>query len=282
MQFARPGQRSAVGDLLGGGPFDLQRGAWSDDTALMLCLAESLLACESFDAVDLQRRIERWSAEGAPSATGQCVGITAGTARSVRRTAGAGVVQPCNEAAPLSRVAAAVLYCFAARDRALEYAAASARLTDATPLVQDACRLLAAMLHAALRGESLERVLCPPDAVFAGQPLLPAVARVAMEPPGAVPPARAEPALQVLAVARWALQGGGGFRAGALRTVNQGGDADVAGAVYGALAGAVLGHSALPAAWTGALLERPALEAVADRLLTAALVGLADSGAAIR
>jgi len=66
-----------------------------------------------------------------------------------------------------------------------------------------------------------------------------------------------------------------------LRTVNLGGDADVSGAVYGALAGAFLGQSALPAAWTGTLLERAALEVTADRLLTAALVGLADSGAAI-
>jgi ADP-ribosylglycohydrolase len=63
--------------------------------------------------------------------------------------------------------------------------------------------------------------------------------------------------------------------------VNLGGDADVTGAIFGALAGALQGQSALPAAWTAALLQRPALEALADRLLTAALVGLADSGAAI-
>ena len=33
----------AVGDMLGGGPFDLPRGAWSDDTAMALCLADSEL-----------------------------------------------------------------------------------------------------------------------------------------------------------------------------------------------------------------------------------------------
>jgi hypothetical protein len=148
--------------------------------------------------------------------------------------------------------------------------------------VQDACRLLAAMLHAALRGEPLEHVLSPPPALFADQPLLSAVAAVAAAAPATAPPAYLEPALQALAAARWALQGGGGFRVGALRVVNLGGDADVSGAVYGALAGACLGQSALPAAWTGDLLERAALEATADRLLTAALVGLADSGAAIR
>jgi ADP-ribosylglycohydrolase len=280
-QFARPGQRSPVGDLLGGGPFDLPRGAWSDDTALALCLAESLLEYEAYDAPDLQRRILRWSAEGAPSATGHCVGITAATARALRHLPAAGAAGSCDEAAPLSRVAAATLFHFASRTRALRCAQDSARLTDASALVQDACRLLAAMLHAALRGEPLERVLTPPAAVFAEQPLLPAVAALAAVQPSAAPPSHDEPALQALAAARWALQDGSGFRAGALRTVNLGGDADVSGAVYGALAGAFLGQSALPSAWTGALLERAALEVTADRLLTAALVGLADSGAAI-
>ena len=38
-QFRKPGSFAAVGDLLGGGPFDLPRGAWTDDTAMALLLA---------------------------------------------------------------------------------------------------------------------------------------------------------------------------------------------------------------------------------------------------
>jgi ADP-ribosylglycohydrolase len=270
-----------VADLLGGGPFELPRGAWSDDTALAICLAESLLASEGLDAAELHRRMLRWSRDGEPSATGHCVGITAGTARALQREPGAGAANLCHEAAPLARVPSAVLYYFASRARAIAGAQAAAQLTDASPVVQDACRLYAAMLHAALRAEPLERVLSPPAAVFAGQPLLPVVAELATQEPGHAGPTHLEPALQALAGARGALQGGGGFRAGALRAVNLGGDADVTGAIFGALAGALQGQSALPAAWTAALLQRPALEALADRLLTAALVGLADSGAAI-
>ena len=45
-QYRRPGRFTPVGDMLGGGPFDLPRGAWSDDTAMALCLAESLLERE--------------------------------------------------------------------------------------------------------------------------------------------------------------------------------------------------------------------------------------------
>jgi hypothetical protein len=40
-QYKKPGTFAPVGDMLGGGPFDLPRGAWSDDTAMALCLADS-------------------------------------------------------------------------------------------------------------------------------------------------------------------------------------------------------------------------------------------------
>ncbi len=49
------------------------------------------------------------------------------------------------------------------------------------------------------------------------------------------------------------------------------------GAVYGQLAGALYGQGAIPPGWLAALAGRALLEAMADRLLTAALVGLAET-----
>jgi hypothetical protein len=63
-QFRKPGSFAAIGDLLGGGPFDLPRGAWSDDTAMALLLAESLLERDGFDAHDQVQRYVRWQREG--------------------------------------------------------------------------------------------------------------------------------------------------------------------------------------------------------------------------
>jgi len=56
--------------MLGGGPFDLPRGGWSDDTAMALCLAESLLGCEGFDSRDQVARYRRWQQEGTCRAPG--------------------------------------------------------------------------------------------------------------------------------------------------------------------------------------------------------------------
>src|SRR5512147_1852763 len=40
-------------DMIGGGPFRLARGQWTDDTSMALCLAESLLAKAGLDPLDL-------------------------------------------------------------------------------------------------------------------------------------------------------------------------------------------------------------------------------------
>ena len=38
--------------MVGGGPFNLPAGAWTDDTSMALCLANSLLERGKFDATD--------------------------------------------------------------------------------------------------------------------------------------------------------------------------------------------------------------------------------------
>jgi ADP-ribosyl-[dinitrogen reductase] hydrolase len=78
----------------------------------------------------------------------------------------------------------------------------------------------------------------------------------------------------VLSSARWALANGGNFRTGALLAVRVGEDADVIGAVYGQLAGALYGQNAIPATWLASLARRPLIEEMAERLLTRALAGV--------
>ena len=287
-QFRKAGSFSAVGDLLGGGPFDLPRGAWSDDTAMALCLAESLVEREGFDARDQVERYTRWQREGYLSATGQCLGVTAATARALaaaqwRRQPFAGSHDPLLlDPEPLSRVAPNVLYAFANPEQAVAWAADAARTTCQAPLVVDACRLLAAMLHAALRGESRARVLSPHSDIFGARPLKPEVAAISTRVYGAgyLPPPADGGALAVLELARWCLAESGSFREGALRAANLGGNSDVIGAVHGQLAGAHYGVSAIPRGWRQALAQQELIVQLGDRLLRDALVLLGDTAGA--
>jgi ADP-ribosyl-[dinitrogen reductase] hydrolase len=267
-QYRRPGRFTPVGDLLGGGPFDLPRGGWSDDTAMALCLAESLIERQGFDPRDQVVRYRRWQQEGYLSATGQCVGITAGTARALalaqwRRQVFSGPHDPgILDPESLSRVAPVAMYFFAqGATVAAEQAADSARTTCQAPLVLASCRALARALHAALSGR-------PKTAILA--------AGRSFDDPGVKSPGPAPPdtAPAVLAAALDAFDRTANFREAVLAAANLGGSSDVVAAVCGALAGAHYSVGAIPAPWRDSLMKRQWLESFADRLLAHALMGL--------
>jgi ADP-ribosyl-[dinitrogen reductase] hydrolase len=151
------------------------------------------------------------------------------------------------------------MYGFAEPQRVIAQVLAATRVTSQAPPVMDACRRLAAMVHAALHGNSRQEVL--------GVEMLPVTAP-------AVSPAAGAPAL--LQLAAWAFGSTDNFRDGALRAVNLGGDADVIGAVYGQLAGAHYGVRGLPPDWLAALAQREQIAALADRLLNCAVVRLSQ------
>ena len=282
-QFRKPGSFAAVGDLLGGGPFDLPRGAWTDDTAMALLLAESLLEREGFDAQDQVGRYVRWQREGYGSATGQCVGISASVARALataqyKRQPFAGSHDPDQlDKDPLSRVAPAVMYFFADAAASVARAAEAARITAQAPMVLDCVRLFAAMLRLALAGRDKAAILRPPRESWVSPSTRPEVLAVyegsysRRMPPDI---SGGGHVVQALEAALWAFHHGETFREGALLAANLGRDSDVVGAAYGQLAGAYHGVSAIPGIWRNSLMKQEVVMDTADRLLTHALVDL--------
>jgi ADP-ribosyl-[dinitrogen reductase] hydrolase len=284
-QFRKPGTFAPVGDLLGGGPFELPRGAWTDDTAMALLVAESLVQKEGFDARDQVDRFVRWQRDGYGSATGQCVGITSNVARSLaqalyKRQPFAGSHDPDQlDKDPLSRVAPVVMYFFGDPKVAVARAAESARITAQAPIVLDCVRLFAAMLHLALAGREKALVLRPPRESWISPTTRPEVLalyegayarREAQEISGG------GSILQALEAALWAFHRSASFREGALLAANLGRDSDVVAAAYGQLAGAHHGVSAIPGIWRNSLMKQEVVIEHADRLLTHAMVTLGN------
>jgi ADP-ribosyl-[dinitrogen reductase] hydrolase len=261
-QFKKPGRFTPLGDLLGGGPFDLPRGAWSDETAMALLVADSLIEREGFDAADQVERYRRWQQEGYLSATGQCLGITGGTARALamaqwRRQPFSGTHDPAaQEADALARVVPVVMYFFGDAAAVQSYAAQAARTTCQAAPVLESCRALAAGLHAALSGKAKAA------SISAVQQLLPPAS-------GGKTPAALAAALEVFG-------GTHNYRDAVVAAANLGGDSDVVGAACGALAGAHYTASAVPTLWHNSLMKLELLESTADRLLAHALLGLGN------
>jgi hypothetical protein len=75
LEFTRPGHFEPLSDLVGGGPFKLKAGEWTDDTSMALCLAESLVERRGFDPVDQMQRYCRWTNDGHLSVKGHCFDI---------------------------------------------------------------------------------------------------------------------------------------------------------------------------------------------------------------
>jgi ADP-ribosyl-[dinitrogen reductase] hydrolase len=283
-QFRKPGTFPPVGDLLGGGPFDLPRGAWTDDTAMALLLAESLLEC-GFNPNDQVGRYARWQREGYGSATGQCVGISANVARSLatalyKSQPFSGSHDPAQiDKDPLSRVAPVVMYFLSDAGQAVSHAAEAARITAQAPMVLDCVRLFAAMLRQALVGREKAAVLRPPRDTWLTATTRPEVlglyegSYARRMPPEITGGGHI---LQALEAALWAFNASETYRDGALAAANLGRDSDVVSAVYGQLAGAYHGVSAIPGIWRNSLMRQEVVIDTADRLLTHALVTLGD------
>jgi ADP-ribosyl-[dinitrogen reductase] hydrolase len=279
LEFSAPGTFTPLSDLVGGGPFRLPAGAWTDDTSMALCLAESLVERGGFDAVDQLARYVRWWRHGHLSSTGRCFDI-GGTVRAALQRfqqtgdPASGSTEPSSAGnGSLMRLAPVVL-AFASNPReAVEMAAASSRTTHGAREAVDACRYMAALLVGALAGESKERLLSPRFEPVPGlwheAPLAPRISEVAdgsfrrKDPPGIRGTGYVVESLEAVL---WAFDRSTSFREGALLAVNLGDDADTTGAIYGQLAGAHYGLAGLPQDWLSRLVGPDMIERLADGL----------------
>lgn len=274
LEFTRPGTFAPLKGMVGGGPFGLPPGAWTDDTSMALCLAESLVESGGFDAADQMRRYVRWYRDGHLSSTGSCFDIGNATRTALGRFLETG--DPFSGSADphsagngsLMRLAPVALAYARRPKQALEYAALGSRTTHAAETAVDACRFYTALLVGALDGLDKTRLLAAD--FWSHGPLHPKIAAVAAgsfkrrEPPeirgsGYV--------VQSLEAALWAFHKTEDFAAGALGAVNLGDDADTTGAVYGQLAGTYYGAENIPESWREKLIMKEKIAKFADDLL---------------
>lgn len=264
--------RPQVTTIVGGGPFGLPPGGWTDDTSMALCLGQSLVASGGFDARDQIERYVRWWQQGENSVTGRCFDIGNATRSALQRYRETGAPlagDPSPNAAgngSLMRLAPVALAA-SSEDQAIEWAGLQSRVTHAAREAVDACRLYARLLFRALAGAEKPALLDP--ALADGLSLAPAVDAVARGSyRRAMPPAikGSGYVVHALEAALWAFDQSSTFEAGAILAVNLGQDADTTGAIYGQLAGAHYGLAGIPAAWRDTVLWHEQIIALADQL----------------
>lgn len=264
----------AIGDALVAGAARETAQAWTDDTGMTLCVAESLLDCGGFDGRDQLERYRNWAVDpaaagAAPDATLRVV-VRDVLARSAwKRGAVQGSHDPAQlDASPLARSAACALFAAGNPAVAAALAADTTRVTHQAPLLVDACRLLAAMIAQALAGSSRELVLATADRL-GGAPLRDEVRALAAGwlagRSGRRRPQTA--ALGALDRAVRCFSRSRGVADGMERALDSPDtDKDAVCAVYGALAGAHYGEEAIEPALRRRVANLAMVERIADRL----------------
>jgi ADP-ribosyl-[dinitrogen reductase] hydrolase len=286
---------AAIGDALGmplefGPPQPLDRlvremmparlppGTFTDDTEMALALADSLLAHRPLDPADLARRFVGWLQAGPDD-----VGIHTREVLSRFATGQlwAAAVHAVQQQRPNSAGNGSVMRCWPVAlahwddlDQLLEDSRLQSRVTHPHADCQAGSAFINATIYYLLRG------VPPAEAIAQTQDAadLPAALRAVIQQA----PGRSRDELKnsgwvrhTLESAAWGLLTTDTFEEAVVQVVNLGNDADTAGAVVGALAGAAYGLEAIPLRWQQALQgEWPLGSGV--RWSTADLAGLAE------
>lgn len=275
VEFCRRDTFEPVNGMRAGGYFKLPAGAWTDDTAMALCLAESLLEHPQLDPKDLLDRFCQWAAKGANTSTGVCVGIGQNTLRVLGNYHRTGTLQApetrqkSDGNGALMRLAPVAIRHWRDEQSARRIADAQSRTTHFSDMSAGACELTAALLAKLISGQPWEAAVLVPqnpswhDAVKELDPSTnwSARSRDSIRSSGFV--------LHTLEAALWAVDTTSSFDEAVLRAVNLGDDADSVGAVAGQLAGARYGLSAIPPQWRQELLQEPRIERLGRALFAA-------------
>ena len=273
LEFSGRDTEPPVTDLVGGGPFRLAAGEWTDDTSMALCLADSLLERGLLDVDDVMERFLRWYEEGHNSVTGECFDIgatTAGALHSFRDTGEplSGGTDPQSAGnGSLMRLSPVAIRWWHDPSKATAAARLQSRTTHGAPQAVEACALYAELLVEAIAGAPKETVLRARD--WSGDAQIAEVAagswrakeRDAISSSGYV--------LHTLEAALWCVGRSRSIEDALILAANLAGDADTVAAVTGQLAGALWGMSGAPAGWLDRLAWREHIEALAAGLFEA-------------
>lgn len=272
VEFRPRGSFPPVTNMTGGGKFRVAPGEWTDDTSMALCLADSLLACQGFDAADQMARYKRWVDTGYRSCKAHPIGIGKTVLQALMRyqrtgEAFSGSSDPRSAGnGALMRLAPIPL--FYANDIALtrQFAIESTRTTHAAPECLAASELFAELLHHALHDKMKPGQPLPITPKAAWPERIQALAAGSFRCKSYEELRGSGYVVESLEAALWCWDHADNYKSAILLAVNLGDDADTTAAICGQLAGATHGMSNIPAEWLDILVGHEEMRVLAEQL----------------
>jgi ADP-ribosyl-[dinitrogen reductase] hydrolase len=255
IEFKEPGEFTPITTYVGGGPFNLPSGYWTDDTSMAICLAEHIIAKNTIDGDDLLARFARWYVNGENSSTSVCFDIGNTTRANIVNYMSKGKYVPAPNLAyqsgngSIMRLSPVAVRWHNSPDLLWIHSRKQSLTTHGSDECLDACAELATLLGEGIRGDD---VLSKLQGWAQALPLHEVT--------------NSGRASHTLTAAKWAVGSTDNFADAVLKAVNLGGDADTIGAVAGQIAGSIYGLVGIPHEWQNNLYDVTRLMSLARKL----------------
>lgn len=269
VEFSIRGTFPPVTDMVGGGPFDLEAGQWTDDTSMALCLADSIINSD-FDLNDQMDRYVAWWQEGYLSSNGTCfdIGFTTRLALASYREDGnpyagdEGTMSAGNGA--LMRIAP-VIMAYHGRADFNHLAIESTRTTHPTLMCLDASVYFCNAVKRAYTSRD-KNIIVLDDAMPYSSNIINSIASGSFVKKKYEDLDNTGYVMHSLESAMWCFYHTDTFKDAILKAVNLGGDSDTIAAICGQIAGAYYGLSGIPSEWVEKLAHKDLILGMANKI----------------
>lgn len=236
--------RQPITEMTGGGFFNWAPGQVTDDTAMMLCIAHSLVTKNGVDLMDIAHRLVEWADSNPPDIGNHTRRALQSIKNTGRWDGGCQIKNQENSAGNGSVIRTAPCGLIFREDTSARAKVAGliSKITHDHSLCVRGCQLVAHLIADLVRGRALTKTFdywlsqedfCQFDRRH--------VLREEIQSSGYV--------VHTIQAALWSIATTSSFQEAVLTAVNLGDDADSVGAVTGAIAGAWYGLDAIPIHW---------------------------------
>lgn len=260
VEFLERDSYEEIREYRSGGKLNVSLGEYTDDTAMSLCLTQSLIE-DGFDEASQLEHYVKWYKSAYMSADNRVVGVGKTMQRSIlrymsnkntisesknpKKSAGNG---------SLMRIAPIALFNHKNIKKALSQSALSSYTTHGLDICADACMMYAGLIIGALQGLGKDEVLSSKfaDYLFSVVKEYGISNDVKHVLKGSYKKKSRDEiystgyVIYSLEAALWCFYNSSTFKEGLIKAVNLGNDTDTIGAIYGQLAGAYYGYEAIP------------------------------------
>lgn len=278
VEFMDRGTFPPVTDMVGGGPFKLKAGQWTDDTSMALCLGQSLIDCQGFDAHDQIQKYIRWYDDGYMSVKGECFDIGSTTQEALwtymtdsRSPYAGSTYANASGNGSLMRFAPISMW-LGTKPDVNDYAALSSKVTHGSQDCIETCRIMNYILQLFWQirpNETAKKMIISEMDEVLQDELANSIPRFQSMDFLDKPIEKIHGtgyAVDALEAALWCFFNTDTFEDAVLTAVNLGDDADTTGAIVGQIAGAYYGVECIPEKWINKLYWKDIIEEMSVKL----------------